>query len=178
VQVSRLSTPLVNELIIGIKDKDRFSAANPVSDAQFATYVTNPTLPELLEILFGSAGVVAPNVFPRADLVQAALTGVPGLNQPANVVPAEMLRLNTSTAPVPAASQNALGVIAGDSAGFPNGRRPGDDVVDILLRVMLGVLLPPAQAPSGTLPVNDGVEVNASQFQNSFPYLQTPLGGT
>ncbi len=178
VQVSRLATPLVNELVIGIGDKDRFNASEPRNDGQFATYVTNPTLPELIEILFGGAGVQAPNVFPRIDLVAAALTGVSGLNQPAGVVPSEMLRLNTSIAAVAPATQNSLGVIAGDTAGFPNGRRPGDDVVDILLRVMMGVLLTPAQAPSGALPLNDGVEVNATQFRSTFPYLQTPLGGT
>lgn len=174
VQVSRLGTPLINELVIGIGDKDRFNAAEPRNDAQFATYVTNPTLPELIEILFGAQ---APNVFPRTDLILAALSGVPGLNQPPGVVNAEMLRLNTSTAITPAAGQNRLGVIAGDNAGFPNGRRPGDDVVDILLRVMMGVLLPPEQAPSGQLPLVDGVEVNAAQFRPGFPYLLTPLPG-
>lgn len=178
VQLSRLSTPLVNELVIGIGDKDRFNGSEPRGDGQFATYVTNPTLPALLEILFGSAGVQAPNLFPRTDLVAAALTGIANLNQPPNVVASEMLRLDISTPVVSAAAQNSLGVIAGDAAGFPNGRRPGDDVVDILLRVMLGVLLTPAQAPSGQLPVNDGVEINASQFQSVFPYLVTPLSGS
>ncbi len=178
VQLSRLSTPLVNELVIGIGDKDRFNGSEPRNDGQFATYVTNPTLPALLEILFGAAGVRAPTLFPRTDLVAAALTGIATLNQPPNVVASEMLRLNTSTPAVPAAMQNSLGVIAGDAAGFPNGRRPGDDVVDVLLRVMLGVLLAPADAPSGQLPVNDGVETNSSQFQSVFPYLMTPLSGS
>jgi hypothetical protein len=175
VQISRLGTPLINELVIGLGDKDRFNGSEPRNDGQFATYVTNPTLPELIEILF--AGTQAPNVFPRTDLIAAALTGVAGLNQPPNVVASEMLRLNTSTAITPAAGQNRLGVIGGDNAGFPNGRRPGDDVVDILLRVMMGVLLPPAQAPSGQLALVDGVEVNASQFRPNFPYLQTPVPG-
>ena len=177
VQVSRLGLPLVNELAIGIGDKDRFNASEPRRDGQFATYVTNPTLPELIEILFGSLGVQAPNTFPRTDLVAAVLTGVPNLNQPPNVVASEQLRLNTSTAVVPPATQNRLGVIAGDNAGFPNGRRPGDDVVDILLRVFMGVLLPIDQAPSGQLPLVDGVEVNAGQFLDRFPYLQPPLPG-
>lgn len=177
VQLSRLSIPLINELVIGLGDKDRFSGSQPRNDGQFATYVTNPTLPELIEILFAAAGAQAPNVFPRTDLVAAALTGIPGLNQPPNVVASEMLRLNTSTAAAAVGAQNSLGVIAGDSAGFPNGRRPGDDVVDILLRVMMGVLLPPAQAPSGQLPLNDGVEVNATQFATTFPYLLTPIAG-
>ena len=85
VQVSRLGAPLVNELVIGLPDKDRFNASRPKDDAQFADYVTNPSLPVLLQTLFGSAGVVAPNVYPRTDLVAAFLTGVSGLNQPANV---------------------------------------------------------------------------------------------
>jgi hypothetical protein len=177
VQVSRLSTPLVNEVVIGLGDKDRFNASHPTGDGQFATYVTHPTLPELLEIIFGGAGVQAPNLFPRTDLVAAALTGFDGLNQPANVRPAEMMRLNTTTAAAPAAMQNRFGVIEGDFSGFPNGRRPGDDVVDILLRVMLGKLLDAGSAPSGQLPVTDGVEVNASQFLQRFPYLQPPLPG-
>ena len=176
VQLSRLSAPLVNEVIIGLPDKDRFNASRPVDDAQFATYVTNPTLPELLEILFPV--VHAPNLFPRTDLVAAFLTGLDGLNKPANVVPAEMMRLNTSIAPKPAATQNNLGALGGDTAGFPNGRRPGDDVVDIELRVAMGALLSTADAPSGQLPYTDGVEVKASQFRNTFPYLQTPMAGS
>ncbi len=177
VQLSRLSTPLINELVIGLGDKDRFSGSEPRNDGQFATYVTNPTLPALIEVLFGAAGVRAPTLFPRTDLVAAALTGIPTLNQPPNVVASEMLRLNTSTPAAAMAAQNSLGVIAGDAAGFPNGRRPGDDVVDILLRVVMGVLLTPAQAPSGQLPYNDGVETNATQFRNTFPYLTTPNAG-
>jgi len=176
VQVSRLGAPLVNEVVIGLKDKDRFNASEPKDDAQFATYVTNPTLPAILEILFGAAGVQAPTLFPRADLVAAFLTGVPGLN--ANGSVAEMLRLNTSTAPKPAAAQSNLGVIGGDVAGFPNGRRPGDDVVDIELRVAMGKLLPLANAPSGQLPFTDGALVDASRFSSSFPYLRTPQPGS
>src|SRR4029434_4517020 len=99
-QVSRLGLPLVNEVGIGLPDKDRFNASRPRDDTQFASYVTNPTLPALLEILFGSVGVQAPKVFPRNDLVTVLLTGVDGLNKPASVVASEMLRLNTSIAPV------------------------------------------------------------------------------
>jgi len=175
-QVSRLSAPLVNEVVIGLKDKDRFNASEPKFDAQFASYVTNPTLPAILEILFGAAGVKAPTLFPRADLVAAFLTGVPGLNVNGSV--AEMLRLNTSTAPKAAAAQSNLGVIGGDVAGFPNGRRPGDDVVDIELRVAMGKLLPLASAPSGQLAFTDGALVNASFFSDRFPYLRTPLPGS
>lgn len=175
-QVSRLSAPLVNEVIIGLPDKDKFNASVPSGDAQFATYVTNPVLPELIELLF--PGVQAPNTFPRTDLVAAFLTGVDGLNKPANVTPAEMMRLNTSTAPTARLQQNNLGVIGGDTAGFPNGRRPGDDVVDIALRVSMGVLLTDAEAPSRTLAYTDGATVDSSYFTDRFPYLTTPLAGS
>ena len=176
-QVSRLGMPLVNEVIIGLPDKDAFNASQPKDDAQFVKYVTNPTLPELIQALFPV--VTAPKRFPRSDLVAAFLTGVPGLNKPASVTPSEMLRLNTSISPVPAINQKTLGVLAGDVAGFPNGRRPGDDVVDIELRVAMGVLLSSADAPSGQLPYTDGASVHATDFRNTFPYLNTPLpGGT
>lgn len=175
-QVSRLGSPLVNEVVIGLPDKNLFNHSEPNADAQFATYVTNPTLPELIEILFPSAQ--APNLFPRTDLVAAFLTGVAGLNQPAGVVASEMLRLNTAIAAVPAASQENLGVLAGDTAGFPNGRRPGDDVVDIALRVVMGVLLSATDAPAGQLPFTDGAFVDASAFDSVFPYLVTPLPGS
>lgn len=185
-QVSRLGMPLVNEVVIGIKDKDRFNASKPKDDAQFADYVTNPTLPELLEILFG---VTAPNVFPRADLVAVFLTGVDGVNK--TNATAEMLRLNTNIAPTAASGQNNLGAalcfVHGvltlsnpgcDPAGFPNGRRPGDDVVDIALRVVMGYLLPLADAPDGQLPYTDGALVNAGMFDTTFPYIKTPLPGS
>ncbi len=177
-QVSRLSMPLVNEVVIGLKHKDRFNASEPIGDAQFAQYVTHPVLPELIEILFGGAGVQAPNLFPRTDLVSVFLTGVSGLNQPAGVVAAEMQRLNTSIAPVPARDQQRLGVLAGDLAGFPNGRRPGDDVVDMALSVVMGVLLDAADAPSGQLPYTDGAYVDAAFFDETFPYLRTPIPGS
>jgi hypothetical protein len=174
-QVSRLSAPLVNEVVIGLPDKDRFNASLPVDDAQFARYVTNPSLPILLQALFG---VQAPTTYPRTDLVAAFLTGLDGLNKPANVRPAEMMRLNTTIAPRPAASQSNLGALGGDTAGFPNGRRPGDDVVDIELRVAMGVLLPQEAAPSGQLPYTDGATVNAGVFRSQFPYLNTPIAGS
>ena len=183
-QVSRLGMPLVNELVIGLKDKDAFNASEPRGDAQFLTYVTNPSFPELVGIIFGGAGVKAPTLFPRADLVATFLTGIKGVNQPAKVKPAEMLRLNTSTPVTPAGSQNRLGVIGGDSAGFPNGRRPGDDVIDVTLRVAMGRLITlglfgsPGQAPSGGLDFTDGAIVNDSFFDTRFPYLKTPLAGS
>jgi hypothetical protein len=187
-QVSRLGMPLVNELVIGIKDKNRFNASEPRDDAQFGTYVTNPTLPVLIQVLFG---VPAP-ASPRNDLVQVFLTGVPGLNRPAGVRAAEMLRLNTSIAPALPAAQSPFGVLGGDLAGFPNGRRPGDDVVDIALRAVEGVLLSghPAAVENltdgalSTATVNytpDGAitgDATFALFRPAFPYLQTPVSAS
>ncbi len=172
-QVSRLSSPLVNEVIIGLADKDRFNRSEPRHDAQFLDYVTHPTLPALLQLLFG---VQAPTQFPRVDLVAAFLTGIDGLNR--TRTPAEMLRLNTSVAPRAPAAQSNLGALGGDIAGFPNGRRPGDDVVDIELRVAMGVLLDPSVAPAGQLPYTDGAYVDATHFDGAFPYLRTPIPGS
>jgi hypothetical protein len=173
-QVSRLGMPLVNEVVIGLPDKDRFNSSEPKDDGQFANYVTNPTLPALLHVLFG---VAAPTT-PRNDLVTAFLTGIPGLNQQKKVTASEMLRLNTSTPPLAAAQQNTLGVLGGDTAGFPNGRRPGDDVVDVSLRVAMGVLLPADQAPDGQLPYTDQTSLAATDFGQSFPYINPPLPGS
>jgi len=179
-QVSRLGMPLVNEVVIGLKDKNKFNASEPRNDPQFLTYVTNPTLPALLNILFG----VTEPCLPRNDLVAVFLTGVPGLNQPAVLTaPGEMLRLNTAIAPTAVAKQSRLGVLGSDLAGFPNGRRPGDDVVDIELRVVMGVLYPDAGvgggcAPQGNLPFTDGAFVDSSAFFTSFPYVKTPIPGS
>jgi hypothetical protein len=175
-QVSRLSMPLVNELVIGLKDKDKFNASEPKDDAQFLDYVTHPTLPAILELLFSSAGVKAPTLFPRDDLVEVFLTGIPSLN--ANGATGEMLRLNTAIAAAPLALQKNLGLLGGDTAGFPNGRRPGDDVVDITLRVAMGAVLSTNDASSGQLPFTDGATVNASMFPNQFPYLNMPVPGS
>jgi hypothetical protein len=184
VQVSRLGMPLVNEVVIGLADKNLFNTSSPYDDAaNFAPYVTNPTLPEILEILFGGAGVRAPNNFPRNDLLAAFVTGITGLNA---LGVGEMQRLNTSIAPTARGSQNNLGLLGGDNAGFPNGRRPGDDVVDIELRVAMGVVChafpgvycQPADAESGTLPFTDQTNQDASQFDETFPYLRTPVAGS
>ena len=197
-QVSRLGMPLVNEVVIGLKDKDKFNASKPMNDAaNFADYVTNPTLPALIEVLFGKDGAKAPTNFPRTDLMTAFLTGLPTVNRPSNVTAlgvggplSEMLRLNTSIPATPAATQKSLGVVAGDAAGFPNGRRLGDDVVDVSLRVAMGALCvvtgetdalkvgcKPADAPAGGIAFVDGVRANATDFQVAFPYLNTPLPG-
>lgn len=174
-QVSRLGMPLVNEVVIGLKDKDGFNASEPKDDGQFLTYVTNPTLPELVEILFG---VTAPNNFPRNDLITAFLTGVPDLNGPDGVTASEMLRLNPSIATTAAGAQNDLGVLGGDNAGFPNGRRPVDDTVDISLRVAMGVLADPADAPDGDKEYTDGVQLDPTELRTTFPYLATPIAGS
>jgi hypothetical protein len=197
-QVSRLGMPLVNEVVIGLPDKDKFNGSEPRDDAQFLTYVTSPTLPVLLNVLFGDAAKVPAT--PRNDLVAAFLTGVPGLNKTAAAVPSEMLRLNTSIAPTPVATQKDLGVLAGDNAGFPNGRRPFDDVTDIELRVAAGALCSAALTcgsqtadPNAGAPYTDGARsagasanyatasgsVNvADTYSESFPYLATPLPGS
>ncbi len=182
-QASRLGMPLVNELVIGLKDKDAFNASEPKNDAQFAAYVTHPTLPALLELLFN---VPAPTAFPRNDLIATFVTGIDGLNKFGF---GEMQRLNTAVPATPLAQQNNLGVIAGfdkgvltaskaDLAGYPNGRRPGDDVVDISLRVVMGKLLTPDVAPVGDAPLTDGANVDASMFLNRFPYFTSPLPGS
>lgn len=181
VQVTRLGMPLVNELVIGLRDKNKFNASLPKGDGQFLTYVTNPTLPAIISAYFP---VEAPCT-PRQDLVQVFLTGVPGLNQPAHATPSEMLRLNTNVDPmhggIPAkrkGMQNRMGVIGGDLAGFPNGRRPGDDVVDVALRVVMGALLPGECAPDGQLPYTDGSYIDDSFFLDRFPYLADPIPGS
>ena len=188
-QVSRLGMPLVNELIIGTVDKDKFNASKPKDDtSNFADYVTNPVLPALIETLFPAAK--APTNFPRTDLVTVFLKGIDGVNQPKNVVAGEMLRLNTSIAATAVATQNPLGVAAGDLAGYPNGRRPVDDVVDLSLRVSMGALCvltgatdtlkvgcKPIDAPAGGLALTDGVRKTAANFGATFPYLTTPIPG-
>lgn len=205
-QVSRLGSPLVNEVVIGVPDKDKFNSSEPKDDAaNFAPYVLRPTLPILLQVLFG---VQAPKN-DRGDLVAAFLTGVADSTIPLNVnqlpnagtVLSEMLRLNTAStgpfAPRPAAMQNnlgALGCFTGrtatmgpalnpgapgcDPTGFPNGRRPGDDVVDIALRVVEGILMSGNDAPAGAIPFHDGVLQDASQFDSVFPYLKAPNAGS
>ncbi|GAA0282050.1 DUF4331 domain-containing protein [Cryptosporangium japonicum] len=162
VQLSRLGMPLVNEIVVPIRDKDRFNASSPAGDGAFLRYVTDPEVPRLLE---KTHRVKAPAT-PRADLVRAFLTGVPGLNRPARVTPSEQLRLNTSIPPT--ASPKRLGVLDGDEAGFPNGRRLGDDVLDITLQVAAGELAGAAND------LGDAVDTNDVPFERSFPYLALP----
>jgi len=191
-QISRLGNPLVNELVIGLKYKNLFNLGAPSGDAAFLPFVQFPTLPTILDLLFRPAvnsllkanlSTIAPTNFPRNDLVAIFLTGLPGLNQPANVVGSEMLRLNTSWKITPRNKQKFMGVLGGDGAGFPNGRRPGDDVVDIALDAMMGVLCTanlfctPAQANAGGFLFTDGAPISALDFAAKFPYLNEPLPG-
>ncbi|MFD1658450.1 DUF4331 domain-containing protein [Streptomyces caeni] len=165
-QVSRLGNPLVNEVVNPQKDKDRFNASAPWYDAQFLKNVTNPELPKLIEAIYK---IKAP-AEPRNDLVDVFLKGVEGLNQPPNVRPAEELRLNTSIRP--AADPKRLGVLDGDNAGFPNGRRLTDDVIDEALQVVEGELV------GSKNDLGDAVDANDKKFGHSFPYLAEPTSGS
>ena len=176
VVVSRLGNPLVNELLIGFPHKDYYNASHPRDDEVIVDYVTHPALPQLLEQLLAGFGVQAPTTIPRLDLIVGFMTGLPGLNE--GGPQGEVMRLNSLIPPKPAAEQNPLGVVGGDLGGYPNGRRPGDDVVDNSLRVLMGFGLPTLEeAPSKNLPFTDGVPINALQFDEVFPYLRAPLPG-
>jgi hypothetical protein len=173
VQLSRLDMPLVNELVIPLKDKNRFNGSQPRFDGQFLKYVRNPEPAGLIENILGID--VPPN--PRDDIATIFLTGIPGLNKPEGVKPSSQLRLNMSVQPK--ASPNRLGVLGGDNAGFPNGRRLTDDVVDIELQALAGATpLTPKfdKKPNNTL--GDGVNANDVPFLNSFPYLARPQAYT
>lgn len=182
VQVSRLGQPLVNEVVIPIGMKDRFNASQPSGDTQFANYVANPEVPQILNALFGIT--VPPQgdfgtTNQRDDLIAIFLTGLSGINQPLNVTPSEQLRLNVAT-PV-TVNPNRLGVIGGDTQGFPNGRRLGDDVIDIAFRVMAGAAYPlfhPTYTPDATgIRLGDGVDVNDASYRTSFPFVGLPYQG-
>ena len=203
-QVSRIGSFLVNELFIGFPDKDKFNSSEPKDDGQFADYVTHPVFPAIVNVLFNDAvnttlgtniADLAPINIPRLDLVSGFLTGFEGVNQMSTVTPSEMLRLNTGIAATDRVNQHPLGVAAGDLGGFPNGRRPGDDSVDIALRVAMGVLCHPlpigeagagvnlglcaeTDAPIGNVPLTDGAPISALDFDGSFPYLLTPYPGS
>jgi hypothetical protein len=173
VQLSRLDMPLVNELVIPLKDKNRFNGSQPRFDGQFLKYVRNPEPAGLIENILGID--VPPN--PRDDIATIFLTGIPGLNKPEGVKPSSQLRLNMSVQPK--ASPNRLGVLGGDNAGFPNGRRLTDDVVDIELQALAGATpLTPKfdKKPNNTL--GDGVNANDVPFLKSFPYVASPQAYT
>ena len=202
VQVSRLGMPLVNELVIGLPQKDLFNAVKPTADGALIDYVTNPTFPAILDALFRAPvnatlstnfATLAPTNFPRNDLVATFLTGFASLNQLKQVTGSEMQRLNTGVAPTPQATQSSFGVVGNDLAGFPNGRRPADNVTDIVLRVAMGRLcypIPiagkqtdlglckPSDAPTGMVAYTDGAPSSANSILNAFPYLNAPLRGS
>ncbi|MGW5634577.1 DUF4331 domain-containing protein [Streptomyces sp. NPDC003832] len=165
-QVSRLGMPLVNEVVNPIKDKDKFNASAPWNDGQFLKNVTNPELPKLIEAIYK---IPAP-AEPRNDLVDVFLKGVEGLNQPPHVRPSEQLRLNTSVKP--AAKPKRLGVLDGDNAGFPNGRRLTDDVIDVSLQVVEGELV------GSKNDLGDAVDKNDKKFEKAFPYVALPTEGS
>ncbi|MBM4268470.1 MAG: DUF4331 domain-containing protein [Deltaproteobacteria bacterium] len=178
VQVSRLANPLVNELLIGTGSKDVWNATEPSDEGRFVDFYLNPRLVAVVNTAFGTA-------FPttnRTDLV-AALLKYPG-QDPAVCSKddpcAELLRLNVGVPPTAPAAQKRLGGLAGDAAGFPNGRRPNDDVTDIVLRVAAGALLGPVPALGDGAHFNigaPGTSVTANGIATSFPYQPTPHDG-
>jgi hypothetical protein len=179
-QVSRLGQPLINEVVIPLGRKDRWNAGDPADDRQFASHYRAPELARALNALF--PGVVNAPEQDRDDLVSVLLTGLPpgnpfglvtqvGTGRPAK---ADLLRLNLAVPPTPPAQQDRMGVLAGQADGFPNGRRLIDDVVDIELQAIAGVLVRPAgQTPA----LGDGVDDNDLPFLSAFPYVPDPTSG-
>jgi Domain of unknown function (DUF4331) len=182
VQVSRLGEPLINEVVIPLGFKDRWNRTDPEDDAQFERLYSAPEVSRLENLLYGSA--LAPiSVTGRTDLVAILLTGVPNLNFTGETR-ADLLRLNTAVAPTAAVGAgNRLGVLAADLAGFPNGRRLEDDIVDIDFRAFAegygsflnGLLGLPDKSPNNLL--GDGVDANDKAFLTQFPYVASPHQG-
>ncbi len=169
VQIQRMGNPLINELLIGTAFKDRFSMDQPKNDGQFASFFLDPALARILNAATG--GVLTIPTPPRTDLLPLVTYAPPiaASGTPAGPV-ADLLRLNTGVAPTLPGSSNRLGLLGGDAAGFPNGRRVFDDVVDIALRVVAGVLNPAFDIfPNNAL--GDGVNVNDAPYPATFPYL-------
>jgi hypothetical protein len=156
----------VNEVVVPLQFKNAFNGSKPEGDAQFLPKVQEPELPKLIESIYKMPAPATP----RDDLVSVFLTGVDGLNKPANGTPSEQLRLNMSIAP--AANPNRLGVIGGDNSGFPNGRRLADDVIDIALQVVMGEL---KNSPND---LGDAVDANDLDFVSAFPYVALPHSGS
>jgi hypothetical protein len=174
VQVNRLGNPLINELFIPISRKDEFNRTDPREDAaRFGQYALEPELIKALNALF-SLGIKETD---RTDIVQALFTGIPGLTQVgANPAAADTLKLNLGVPPTAPDKVSRFGVIGGDNAGLPNGRRLFDDTVDIYLRVAGGFLIPEDQGGK-KLPLGDGVDVNDKPFLSGFPYAAAPDSG-
>lgn len=160
VQVQRLANPLVNEAIIGTVDKDKWNSLDPSKERRFVEYYTNPRLVTALEAVFGA------DAEPAFDLRDVLLTYTPGDYKKLS----ELLRLDISVDPVPLGSQNPLTALAGDGAGWPNGRRPIDDVTDVAVKVIGG-------ANYIALPSIDSVDANDMPLTESFPFLPTPWDG-
>jgi hypothetical protein len=168
IQVSRLGNPLINEVVIPLGLKDQFNATQPADDAKnYGKFVLNPELARLINVLYPGLNVPETD---RTDIVQALLTGLPGKTQIApNPAAADTLKLNLGVPPAQNASR--FGVLGGDLAGFPDGRRLGDDVVDIEERVVAGAL------KVNDVPLGDGVDQNDKPFRTSFPYVALPDSG-
>lgn len=176
-QVSRLGMPLVNEVVIPLRLKDRWNASLPKDDAQFASFILDPEPAALIPLLYPGVFTCTPRV-PRNDLVAIFGTGIPGLNQPRRVTVAEMIRLNTAIPPTPLGQRHRLGLLAGQLDGFPNGRRLEDDVVDIELRALAGATpLGDCMGVSPNQDLGDGVDGNDLPFLTEFPYMPTPHPG-
>jgi uncharacterized protein DUF4331 len=189
-QVSRLGNPLFNEVIVPMAEKDRWNALPPSSDKNFATYVAHPELAALLPVLypgvFPNLAALVASGKPRADLEAILLTGipsgiVPGFTNFTGTTQADMLRLNTSIKP--SSKPNILGVIGGDLAGFPNGRRVFDDITTIELRAIAGLTYPLVDSsftPDGAASkVTDGLTPSSvkAPFLSTFPYLGLAYDG-
>jgi hypothetical protein len=176
VQVSRLGMPLVNEVVAPLAAKDLFNSSQPANDAQFLPAVQDPETARLLNAIYK---IKVPPAGARDDLVAIFLTGIPGLNQPPNVKPSEQLRLNLAIPP--AAHPNNLGVVAGDTAGFPNGRRLADDVTDVALKAVAGAAYPLFHKDYTPDPLagqlGDGVDGNDAAYRAGFPYVALPWSG-
>jgi hypothetical protein len=170
VQVSRLGNPLINEVVIPTNLKDRWNASSPADDKQFEKYYENPILATVLQKLYPQFGPFQDTK--RDDVVQVLLTGLksPALNYTGPTL-ADELRLNLSIPPTPFDKINRLGVLGNDLAGYPNGRRLEDDVVDISERAVGGVLI------GHSLPLGDGVDANDVSNLHAFPYEPAPFSG-
>lgn len=168
VQIQRMGNPLINELIIGTGSKDKFSQSQPKDDAQFAYFAIDPVLARVLNAAFG---IAVPNP-PRLDLLPL-VQYVPPIASPSTPPGpiADLLRVNLGVHPTPANQIRRLGLLAGDPAGFPNGRRLQDDVVDIATRVVAGVLAGGAFAQFPNNRLGDGVNSNDVSYRGTFPYL-------
>jgi hypothetical protein len=169
-QVQRMGNPLINELIIGTGYKDTWSMSAPVNDSQFASFDLDPLLARVLNAIYGIA-IPTP---PRTDLLPLVTYAPPiaAPGTPAGPI-ADLLRLNTGVPPTPMASRKRLGLLAGDAAGFPNGRRVSDDVTDIAARAVAGILA----GPQYNYPIGDGVNTNDVPYQETFPYVAWAQSG-